>query len=98
MDQDSCDMLKQCAGNALNDQVNNLVMDMEKLDFLNSSGLNTLISILTRSRNQGGELVLANISPRVRELFIVTKLINVFVVKDSPEEAVKVFGEAETEN
>ena len=37
---------------------------------MNSTGLNILINILTKSRNAGGETVIANIPEKVKQLMI----------------------------
>lgn len=94
---ESCDLLKQAADAEIQLGGSRIVVDMSGLEFMNSSGLNALIGILTRSRNAGGELVLCSISAKVRDLFIMTKLINVFQIKASREEALLAVKEPEQE-
>ena len=69
----------------------NFIFDMEKLEYLNSSGLNTLVNQLTKSRSVGGDVVLTNLSEKVKNLFIVTKLNTVFTVAESQQEALENF-------
>ncbi len=64
-----------------------IVLDLSDLKYINSSGLNVLINILTKARKNGGEAVVANVSPKVRELFVITKLNTVFTVTDTVEKA-----------
>ncbi len=97
IDTESCDVLKKAAQIAMQNN-SYLVINMTKLEFLNSSGLNALIGILTRCRNAGGEMAIATISEKVRELFIMTKLINVFNVHNNVSEALISLKEAQTEN
>lgn len=63
------------------------VVDLSKLDFMNSVGLNFLISVMTKSRKSGGELAVANPSSQVLKLLEVTRLTPLFTIKGSLEEA-----------
>ena len=47
--------------NELNDTKNIVVICFKDLEYLNSSGLSALITILTKSRNLGGETIITNI-------------------------------------
>jgi anti-sigma B factor antagonist len=69
----------------------NLVLDLQKIDKMNSSGLGTLISVLTSIRGKGGELHLANITEHVGGLLVLTKLVKVLKTYESVERAVKAF-------
>lgn len=71
----------------------NVVVDLSKVKFMNSSGLGMLISGMTTMRNAGGDLRLANVADRIQSLLIVTKLITVFKEYDSVDEATKSFSE-----
>lgn len=65
----------------------NIVVDLARVKFMNSSGLGMLISGLTTMRNAGGDLRLANAADRIQSLLIITKLITVFKHFDSVDEA-----------
>ena len=71
----------------------NVVVDLRKVRFMNSSGLGMLISGLTTMRNGGGDLRLANVIDRIQSLLVITKLITVFKHYDSVEEAVQSYEE-----
>jgi len=71
----------------------NVIADLGKVKFMNSSGLGMLISGMTTMRNAGGDLRLANVADRIQSLLIITKLITVFKHYDSVEEAVESFEE-----
>jgi anti-sigma B factor antagonist len=64
------------------------VMELSELKYMNSTGLNVLINVLTKSRKNGGDLVISGISRKVQELLVVTKLNSVFTVTDTADEAV----------
>jgi anti-sigma B factor antagonist len=54
------------------------ILDLSKLEYINSNGLSVLINTLTKARNAGGDVVIFGVSERLRQLFIITKLDNVF--------------------
>ncbi len=68
-----------------------IVLDLSKVDWINSRGLGILISGLTTMRNNDGELRLAAIAEKVKSLLILTRLITAFEDYDSVEEAVRSF-------
>ena len=56
------------------------LINLEKLDFINSVGLSFLIAVLTKSRNAGGETVITNVSAKITQLLAITKLKSIFTV------------------
>jgi len=66
------------------------VLDLAKVEWMNSVGLGMLISALTTVKNSGGRLVLANIT-NIESILAMTRLITVFEHYDSSDEAVKSF-------
>ena len=71
----------------------NVVVDLSKVKFMNSSGLGMLISAMTTMRNAGGDLRLAKVADRIQSLLVITKLITVFKHYESVEEAAKSYEE-----
>ena len=67
-----------------------IVVDLAKVDWVNSVGLGMLISALTTVKNAGGRLVLANIT-KIESILSITRLISVFEHFDSREDALKSF-------
>ena len=68
---------------------NNFVIDLAELKYMNSSGLNVLIQLLTKTRTKGGESVIYNVSKKVNDLLVITKLNTLFKVANTKEEALK---------
>jgi anti-sigma B factor antagonist len=66
-----------------------LILDLEKLIYLNSTGINFFVRLCTRTRNIGKEMFIANMNGTVKNLFEITKLDKVFSMADSVEEALK---------
>ncbi|MFO7799391.1 STAS domain-containing protein [Rhodohalobacter sp.] len=71
----------------------NVVVNLSKVKFMNSSGLGMLIGGLTTLRKAGGDLRIANASDKIESLLMVTKLITVFKHFRSVDEAVASFEE-----
>lgn len=74
--------------NLLKERKLKYVFDLGELKYLNSSGLNTFINMLTLARKEGGEVVIANVSKKVNELLVITKLNTLFTVCDTVEKAI----------
>ena len=80
--------LKEKIVSLVNDKMKSVVIDMCGLDYVNSSGLGTMISILTTMRNAGGDLRLARLGERVENLFVITKLVKVFDTFETIDRAI----------
>ncbi len=80
--------------NQLLNGVHNFVVSMEHFKYMNSTGLNTLVAILTKSRKDGGDTVICNISPKMNELLLITKLNTVFTVCNNLPSALEKFSKA----
>ena len=68
---------------------NKIAIDLSELKYMNSSGLNVLIQLLTKTRNNGGDSVIFNVGKKVNDLLVITKLNTLFKVVDSKTEAIK---------
>ena len=71
----------------------NVVVDLSKVKFMNSSGLGMLIGALTTMRKAGGDLRIANATDKIESLLIITKLVTVFKHYKTLEEAIESFEE-----
>ncbi|MDT8322984.1 MAG: STAS domain-containing protein [Bacteroidota bacterium] len=65
-----------------------IVLDVSKIKWVNSSGLGALISALATVNNSGGDMRLANVTEKIKSLFMITQLIKVFKTFDTTERAV----------
>src|SRR3989441_12820955 len=68
-----------------------LVLDLGDVSYIDSSGLGTLVSSFATATGQGGTIKLANLTKRFHEQLNITKLVTVFDVYNSVEEAAKSF-------
>ena len=69
-----------------------LIIDLSDLKYMNSSGLNLLIQILTKTRIKGGDSVICHVNKKVNELLVITKLNTLFKVANTKQEAIALLG------
>ena len=79
----------EVVNDALNDNIFGIAVEVEKVRYMNSSGLGVLITLLTKVKNKGGEVVLINPSDQIKKLLEITKLHTVFTCHKTEDEAVK---------
>ena len=65
----------------------NIIINLKKVGWINSTGLGILISGYTSVRKAGGDLVLCNVGDRIDSILYVTKLNLLFQAFDSEEAA-----------
>ena len=68
-----------------------ILLNLDDVNYIDSSGIGELVSAYTTVKNQGGELKLLNLTKKVHDLLQITKLYTVFDVKDDEASAVKAF-------
>jgi len=63
----------------LNTLINwNVVLDLSKLSYVNSSGISFFIKVLTRARLNQGDVVVMNVNDQITKIFELTKINQVF--------------------
>ena len=72
---------------------NRVVLNLEKVSSIDSSGLGEIVASFSTLAKAGGTLKLVNIPERVTDVMTVTKLYTVFDVYDSEADAVNSFDE-----
>lgn len=68
-----------------------LVLDLGGVAYVDSAGLGQLVQIHATAKNKGGALRLANVTKRLNDLLVVTKLVTIFDSYESEAEAVASF-------
>ena len=89
---DESSMLRDDVKKAIADGQKRIVLNLAEINYIDSGGLGTLVALHTTARNAGASIKLANLTKRVGDLMQLTKLLTVFEVYDSVEEAIKSFG------
>jgi anti-sigma B factor antagonist len=86
----------------LKDKVHSLVFEGHKqialnlagLSYMDSAGLGELVSVHSTVARAGGEIKIFNLTKRVSDLLSITKLLMVFDVYDTQQEAMNSFKES----
>ena len=73
-------------------EVKNYVIDLGQVDFMDSAGLGTLIAVLKRISEQGGDMKIANLQKKPRMVFEITRAYKVFEIYETVEDATRAFG------
>jgi anti-sigma B factor antagonist len=69
----------------------NLLLDLEHVPYLDSSGLGALVRTLAETQKGGGQTKLLKAGPRVRKVLEITKLNSLFEMFDDREQALSSF-------
>ena len=72
----------------------NLLVDLGGVSYVDSAGLGELVQAYATTKNRGGALKLLNVTKRLRDLLVVTKLLTVFDTYDNEAAALASFGSA----
>jgi len=69
-----------------------LVLNFQNASYIDSTALGEIIRAYTSVTRKGGTLKLLNVTGRIHELLMITRLLTVFDLFDAEAEAVKSFG------
>ncbi len=83
--------IKDIITKLIEDRNYNVIIDLEKVSYIDSSGIGALISSLSNLKKYHGGLKIINVYASVRKVFELTKLTSFFEIFDSEEEAVESF-------
>ena len=84
-------MLKDKIHSVVHQGQKNILVNLAKVDYVDSAGLGEIISSHTTVMRAGGTMKLLNLTKKMRDLLSITKLLTVFETFDSEQEAVKSF-------
>jgi anti-anti-sigma factor len=73
------------------EQVANVVFDLDRLKFIDSSGLGSILSVLRLANNQGGDVKLASMTKPIQAMFEVVRMHKLFEIYHTKEDAVNSF-------
>ena len=68
-----------------------LVLNLEAVPYIDSAGLGEIVRTYTSISRQGGKLKLLNVSKRIYDLLVITKLVTIFDSYEDEAEAVRSF-------
>lgn len=84
---ESAQFLAQTLERALEEEGGNVFVDLEKINYMDSTGIGELVGYLGRFREKKRRLVLVHPSQRIRKLLEVAQLVDLFPTYDDVEAA-----------
>lgn len=90
------DQLRSAVADFLEQGILRLLINLQKVNYLNSSGIGAIISAHASYKKSGGEVKVSGVSGNVQNLLAVTKLIDIFDVYDTPKEALEAFAKVQS--
>ncbi|HHU55893.1 MAG TPA: anti-sigma F factor antagonist [Acholeplasmataceae bacterium] len=73
-------------------QIRHLVLNFEKLDFMDSSGVGFIIGRYKRIRQDNGEVILCSLNDNIRRIVMLSGLAKICVIKMDEDEVNKYLG------
>lgn len=68
-----------------------IILNLADVQYIDSSGIGELVSSFTTVKKEGGELKLLNLTKKIHDLLLITKLFTVFDVHTDERKAVSSF-------
>jgi len=81
--------VKDAIGDLIDKGHYNLVINLEKVRYIDSTGLGVLIGGLKRVREHGGTVNLVCTNPQIKKIFDITGLVKIFGIYDDEDAAMK---------
>lgn len=68
-----------------------LVLNLSGVTYIDSGGLGTLVGVYSSARGGGADIKLTGLGQRLRDVLQITKLVTVFEVYDTEQQAIDAF-------
>ncbi len=88
---DGDELLKDKINSLIQQGRKKLILNLEGVPYVDSAGLGEIVRTYTTVSRQGGNLKLLNLTKRITDLLMITKLLTVFDTYDSEQEALNSF-------
>ena len=88
---DESGALREKVKSLLESGAKNIVLNLEKVSFVDSTGLGTIVGAFTSAQSHSAKLKLTTLSQKPRDLMQITKLLTVFEVFTSENDALASF-------
>jgi anti-sigma B factor antagonist len=89
LDAASVKIFKDTVASLVKKEIRNVVVDMKDVEFIDSSGLGSLVSCLRIVNNEGGDIRLSSLQNQIRGLLELTRMHRVFQIFDDADTAIK---------
>ncbi|HWY45859.1 MAG TPA: STAS domain-containing protein [Bryobacteraceae bacterium] len=88
---EGCTLLREKVDQELTDGRGKVILNLKHVDYIDSTGLGTMVICFTRLQKAGGALKLVNLNRRNIELLLLTKLSTVMQIFGDEQESVNSF-------
>jgi anti-sigma B factor antagonist len=88
----AAETLRDKVGSLLQQGQKQLIVNLGAVSHMDSAGLGELVRAFATANRQGGTLKLVNLTKRLQDLLVITKLSSVFECFDDEASAVRSFG------
>ncbi|MER3459180.1 MAG: anti-sigma factor antagonist [Chloroflexota bacterium] len=88
LDAEAAPALESELNAALHSGHTRVVLDLSRVTYISSSALRVLVGAWRRARAHGGDVILASLSPRVREIFEMVGFDRVFTIHETAPQAI----------
>jgi anti-sigma B factor antagonist len=68
-----------------------VILDLSEVSYIDSGGLGTLVGVYSSARAAGADVKLTGLNQRIKDVLQITKLVTVFEVYDTEQEALASF-------
>lgn len=68
-----------------------VLLNMGGVSYVDSSGVGALVATSVTAKNNGGDIRLVNLTKRLHDLLVISKLVNVFDAFDAEADAIRSF-------
>ena len=82
LDAHTCNSLKEKVEEMLKDEVVDIYIDAKELDYIDSTGLGTIIGIYKILKEDDKQIYMENLKPNVRKMFKITDLDQIISIKE----------------
>ena len=83
--------LREAVRGLLDEGKKKILLNLGDVSYVDSSGIGELVSSYTTVGNNGGHLKLLNLTKKIKDLLMITKLLTVFQTFDNEQEAISKF-------
>lgn len=81
--------LRETVVRLIEEGARDVVVNLERVDFIDSVGLGTLVGCLKRTAEHGGSITLVCANPQIQKVFDITGLSKIFAIYPTRDEAIK---------
>lgn len=85
--------LEEAFNTLIKDKKFKLIVNLAKLDYISSAGLGTFMGVIDEIRDNHGDIVLTNLSPKIFKVFDLLGFSELFQIVETEAQAVAKFAE-----